>query len=301
MPQIFVYSDKYCCDIGKHVFPVEKYHLLKEKLIAEKYAKESDFVEPKPVNYEELLLVHSKEYLNDFLNLKWTHKTMTSELPLTLEIAELFKLSVGGTILASDIVLKHKIGFHIGGGWHHSFPDYAEGFCYIHDVAIAIKKLLRDKKVKRIATMDCDLHQGNGTAYIFSNIAEVFTFSIHQENLYPVKQKSNLDIGLDDYTGDKIYLEKLEGAVDKIFSEFKPEFIFYIAGADPYENDQLGLLKLTIEGLKKRDEIILKKCWKEKIPVVVTLAGGYAINTNDTVTIHYNTALTSIELLNLQN
>lgn len=285
----FIYSKKYFADLGKHVFPVEKYKLIHDKLIKTGVATSKDFLEPGKPSYEDLLLVHTKEYLDDLYNLKYSQRTMYSELPITKEIVDLFILSAGGTILATKTALKEGIALHIGGGWHHAFPEKGEGFCYINDVAVATRKLKKENILKKIAIIDCDLHQGNGTAFIFKDDKDVFTFSIHQENLYPVKQKSTLDIGLADFTDDKEYLSKLEYALNIIFSDFKPEFVFYLAGADPYENDQLGLLKVTIDGLKRRDKLVFSKCKETKIPVAITLAGGYARDTLDTVSIHYNT------------
>lgn len=292
----FIFSEKYICDIGIHVFPVDKFKKLYEKLQIEAKIKPESFIEPTPASKDELLLVHEPEYLDDLVNLRWTPRTSSSEVPLNKEIVELSILSAGGTILTCREALKNNASMHLCGGWHHAFPDHAEGFCYIHDMAIAIKKLQNEKLIKKAAVIDCDLHQGNGTAYIFKNDPSVFTFSMHQENLYPVKQKSNLDIGLADYTEDKEYLEKLNNALDKIFNEFKPDFVMYQAGADSYKDDQLGLLKLTIEGFKKRDEMVMERCKKAKVPVAITLGGGYAVKVEDTVQIHYNTAITMLSV-----
>lgn len=292
---IFVYSDKYCCDIGAHVFPVAKYSLLKQKLISELKLKETAFLESKPASIEEIQLVHTKEYVNDIINLKMTQRTMCSELPLTKEIINAFMISVGGTILASNIALKSHFAFHIGGGWHHAFPDKAEGFCYLNDVAVAVRKLQKKKQVKKISVIDCDLHQGNGTAFIFGDDPDVFTFSIHQENLYPIKQRSKLDIGLSDFADDSEYLRGLARGINEAVNNFKPEVVFYLAGADPYKEDQLGTLQITMDGLKKRDEMIIEACVKSNIPIIIALAGGYARETEDTVNIHLNTAKVMME------
>jgi acetoin utilization deacetylase AcuC-like enzyme len=297
MKKIFVYSDRYICDIGIHVFPIDKFKRLYEKLISESKIPKDLFMEPRPATNEELELVHTKEYLDDLYNLRWTQRTAYSEMILTKEIVDLSILSCGGTIIAAEYAIENKTPvMHLSGGWHHAFPDHAEGFCYINDIAVAIRKVKHDGKIKKAAVIDCDLHQGNGTAYIFKNDDDVFTFSIHQENLYPVKQKSDLDIGLDDFTQDDEYLEKLEDALRKIFHEFHPEFVIYQAGADPYEHDQLGLLKITMNGLKKRDELVMKYCKESNIPFVITLGGGYALDTEDTIKIHYNTALIMLNL-----
>jgi acetoin utilization deacetylase AcuC-like enzyme len=290
----FIYSSDVFADIGPHVFPVEKYHLLADKLVSGGHLKEQDFLAPSPATKEELLLVHTPEYLDDLLNLRWTYGTMHSEMPLTKEIVDFYILSAGGTILACREALNKGIGYNLGGGFHHAFPDHAEGFCYIHDIGVGLKVMLNEKRIRKAAVVDCDLHQGNGTAVIFQGDSRVFTFSIHQENLYPVKQKSDLDIGLENGAHDIIYLELLSGAMEKVLAH-KPELVVYQAGADPYERDQLGNLKLTMAGLKNRDELVIKACRGLGIPVAVTLGGGYAWDVADTVQIHLNTALVALE------
>jgi len=293
----FVYSSGYYADIGQHVFPLEKYRLIKERLIREGLLEEEDFLEPEPATLEDLLLVHTPEYMQDLFSLRWTHRTLYSELPLTEEIVRAFTLAAGGTILACQKALELKIGFNIGGGFHHAFPDHAEGFCYINDIAVGVARMKKDGKIKKGAVVDCDLHQGNGTAVIFQKDPTVFTFSIHQENLYPIKQRSDLDIGLPDFTNDEAYLGYLSPVVPKILEEHKPDLVVYQAGADPYERDQLGSLKLTLEGLKQRDEFVINECMKRDIPLAIVLGGGYAFNTLDTVTIHFQTSLSALEAL----
>jgi acetoin utilization deacetylase AcuC-like enzyme len=286
---IFVYSDKVYADIGEHVFPMHKYRLIRRRLIDEEILTEDDFIKPELATEDDLLLVHTKEYVQDFMSLRWTIRTERSELPLTADVRTSYLAGTGGTILACQKALDTKIAVNIGGGFHHAFPDHAEGFCYTNDVAIAVRRLQRDNNVKKFFVVDCDLHQGNGTAFIFRDDDDVFTFSIHQEKNYPLKQKSNLDIGLADRTSDTIYLAYVKKHVPKIMDEFTPDFVIYLAGADPYKYDQLGGLSLTIEGLRERDEFVMNECIKRSIPVGVLLAGGYAINTEDTITIHCNT------------
>ncbi len=285
----FIYSDKYEVNIGAHVFVTQKYRLVKERLIREGLAQEKDFICPQNSDIKDIALVHTTQYIDDMLNLKWTQRTVRSELPLTTEIINAYFLHAEGTILACEQALKDGIGMHIGGGFHHAFADHAEGFCYVNDIAVGIRKMQSLKKIKRAAVIDCDLHQGNGTANIFKNDPTVFTFSIHQELLYPIKEQSDWDIGLNDYTGDDEYLSLLQNAVNKIFREHKPELVIYVAGADPFYLDQLGSLRLTKEGLQKRDEIVIKNCREQNIPAAVTLAGGYAYDVKDTVEIHFNT------------
>jgi len=286
---IFVYSDKVYADIGEHVFPIYKYRLIQRKLTEDEVADEDDFLKPELATEEDLLLVHTREYVQDFMGLKWTVRTERSELPLTADIRTSYLAGTGATILACQKATDTKIAVNIGGGFHHAFPDHAEGFCYTNDIAIAVRRLQRDNDIKKVFIVDCDLHQGNGTAYIFRNDDNVFTFSIHQENNYPVKQRSDLDIGLPDRASDAVYLAYLRKHLLTILDEFAPDYVIYLAGADPYKYDQLGGLSLTIEGLRERDEFVMSECVERKIPIGVLLAGGYAINTDDTVTIHFNT------------
>ncbi|MBZ5564550.1 MAG: histone deacetylase, partial [Acidobacteriia bacterium] len=206
------------------------------------------------------------------------------------ELVRAVWLSAGGSILAGRLALEDCTAVNIGGGFHHAYPDHGEGFCVLHDVAIAIRRLQKDQAIERAMTVDCDVHQGNGTAAIFGGDHTVFTLSIHQENNYPYpKPPSTLDINMTDGMGDEEYLHALEAGLDQALAEFAPNLIFYIAGADPYREDQLGGLKLTLEGLEKRDHLVFEKARARKIPVAVTLAGGYARRVDDTVTIHTDT------------
>ncbi len=293
----FVYSERYHFNIGVHVFPTDKYKMVKQILLAQGLAQENDFYEPPEPSVDDIRLVHTKEYVDDMLNLRWTARTVRSELPLTWEIIYGYMLHTSGTILAANFALDDGIAMHIGGGFHHAFSDHAEGFCYINDIAVAIKKLMKEGKAQRVAVIDCDLHQGNGTARVFQDDPRVFTFSIHQEHLYPIKERSSWDIGLADETGDEEYNCHLQYAVPKIITEHKPEFVIYVAGADPYVDDQLGTLRLTKEGLALRDRIVIENCYKAKIPVLPVLAGGYALKTQDTAEIHTNTARECLRML----
>ncbi len=294
-----VYSDKYVTmDLEGHIFPNVKYKLILDKLIELGVVKENEIESPVEIRPEDLLIVHEKDYIDDFVNLRRTFRTLRSEMPLNASIVEGFILMAGGTLKASYIALEDGFGYHIGGGFHHAYEDHAEGFCYVNDIAFAIKKLLIEGKIERAAVIDCDLHQGNGTAHIFRNEERVFTFSIHEDPIYPwPKERSDLDIGLPALTGDEEYLGKLREAVPKIYDEFKPEFVVYQAGADPYVRDIIGDLRLTIDGLKERDKIVLGEAHKRGIPVAITLGGGYAPELQDTVQIHVNTALVAYELM----
>jgi acetoin utilization deacetylase AcuC-like enzyme len=285
-----VWSDAYEVDLFGHVFPVEKYRLIRDEILKRGIATESDFVEAAPADNRDLELVHTHEYVDDLTNLRQSHRTMRSELALTREIADAYIISAGGTVTASELALADGVCVHIGGGYHHAYPDHAEGFCYLNDVAIAVARLKRDGAVSRIAVIDCDLHQGNGTAFIFGRDPDVFTFSIHQENNYPPKERSDLDIGLPDGADDDLYMQEL-GVVSRILDNHKPEMVFYLAGADPFADDKLGGLGLTKQGLRCRDRFVFGETGSRHIPVCVVLAGGYACDVRDDVDIHVGTII----------
>lgn len=290
-----VYSPEYECDIGRHVFPTQKFRLVRDALIATGALDVRDVITAAAAPRADLLLVHTPEYLDDLEQLRWTPRTRMSELPLTPEIVRAYVLAAGGTTRAAAEALTHGVGVHLGGGFHHAFADLASGFCYINDLAVAIRVLLRDGRIRRAAVVDCDLHQGNGTAHVFRADPTVFTFSIHQEHLYPVKEKSDLDIGLESGAGDEEYHRRLAAALPRVW-DHRPELVLYQAGADPYQDDQLGALRLTIDGLLARDTLVLEGCVARGIPVVVTLGGGYARQVADTVRIHHNTCALALEL-----
>ena len=290
-PLKFVYNESYwMVDIGNHVFPLLKYRLIYEKLISWGIKKES-VLESKPAQDEDILRVHSERYLKKLKSGKLSQAEMMAlELPYSPDLLHFARLHVGGTIIAAERAMEEGMAAHLGGGFHHAFSDHGEGFCVLNDVAVAIEKLRHAGVIQKVLVVDCDVHQGNGTAAIFSKHESVFTFSIHQMDIYPAhKSESTLDIGLWSGEGDGEYLDALESHFPRIFEEFKPDVVFYLAGADPYTKDQLGGLQLTLEGLKERDEILIGSARKLKIPVVILLAGGYAIDVADTVAIHLNT------------
>ncbi|MBM9501618.1 histone deacetylase [Leptospira sp. 201903071] len=284
-----VYHPDYNMDLGPHVFPARKYQMVYNLVKQDPKLADLFVHKPDPAKEKELALVHTKEFLKDFFSLKLTERTQYSELPLTKQIVQSFVLAVGGTILSMELTKKYKFVYHIGGGFHHSMPDRAEGFCYLNDAAIAGKLFQRQNPGKKVLYIDLDLHQGNGNSVVFQNDPHVFTFSMHQENLYPKKEKSGMDVALLEGTDDKKYHELLEESLEKIYSSFQPDLIFYIAGADPFEGDSLGDLKLTFQGLRKRDKIVKEFALRVDAPVVILPAGGYAKDFHDTVTIHYNT------------
>jgi acetoin utilization deacetylase AcuC-like enzyme len=289
-----VFSPEYECDIGCHVFPTIKYRLVRDVLIADGVIRADDVIRPELATDADLLLVHTAEYLADLGALRRTPRTAMSELPLTAEIVRAYVLAAGGTTLASRRALGAGAGVHIGGGFHHAFAELASGFCYVNDLAVAIRVLQRDGAIERAAVVDCDLHQGNGTAHVFRDDERVFTFSIHQEHLYPVKEKSDLDIGLENGADDGTFNGHLGRALEHVWAH-GPDIVLYQAGADPYLDDQLGSLRLTLEGLRERDRLVIEGCAERRIPVVVTLGGGYARRVTDTVTIHRNTCALAVE------
>ena len=298
LPFKLVYHDGYDLNLGAHVFPSQKYRLIRERLLSDGFAEPNDFVQPEPASDEDLMLVHQRGWVQrlkhgtlDYLEI------LKLEIPYSQKMVQAFWLAAGGTILASRNALRDGVGFNIGGGFHHAFPGHGEGFCAIHDVAVAIRKMQSEKRIARAMVVDCDVHDGNGTAGIFADDPTVFTISIHQLHNYPsIKPPSNIDIDLEDGAGDEEYLEKLGAACRTAMNEFRPQMVAYVAGADPYREDQLGGLSLTIEGLKRRDRLVFDLSREHAAPVVVTLAGGYAIRVEDTVTIHANTAKAAAEI-----
>jgi acetoin utilization deacetylase AcuC-like enzyme len=280
-------------NLGPHVFPSQKFRLIHELLLREGIAMKDDFLRPERATDEDVLRVHTAD---------WVHKLKTGtltasdvmllEVPYSPELVEAVWLAAGGSILAGQSALRDGFGSNLSGGFHHAYPGHGEGFCAIHDVAVAIRKLQADGTVNRAMVVDTDVHHGNGTAAIFGKDATVFTISIHQENNYPAhKPPSSIDLNMADRVDDEEYLDALIPAVQKALDEFGPDILFYVGGADPYCEDQLGGLSLTKEGLKERDRKVFEEARKRKIPVATTLAGGYARCVEDTVRIHVNTIL----------
>lgn len=285
-----VYSHKYNLPLGNHVFPAIKYEQLYNLFSLDEELGKVEIFHPEPVNRNTLELVHTKNYLNDLLTLSITDSTKLSELPLNQSILDAFLYGVGGTLLSVELTERYEFVFNIGGGYHHSYPDHAEGFCYLNDVGVAAIDFLRKNPEKKILIIDLDVHQGNGNSVIFQNEDRVYTFSMHQENLYPRKEKSDFDVGLADGCGDGEYLSVLNESLEKISESFLPDLIFYLAGADPFEDDRLGSLKITKNGLISRDRMVKEFALKYRSKVVILTAGGYSYDTNDTVQIHCNTA-----------
>jgi acetoin utilization deacetylase AcuC-like enzyme len=286
---VLIYHSQYNLELPGHVFPAHKYSHLYNRVKKDPVFASWDILRPERVLDHDLELVHTKEYLDDLFSYEHTVRTMYSELPLNRNIVSSFCYGVGGTVLAMELTAKHKFAFNMGGGYHHSFPDRAEGFCYLNDVAIAIKKSKETSENHKALIIDLDLHQGNGNSYIFQYDDKVFTFSMHQGNIYPRKEISNLDVHLEPGIKDDQYLTLLRDSLQKVKNTFEPDIVYYLAGADPYEDDSLGELKVSMKGLKERDRLVRSFCTDSDIPCVITLAGGYARDFRDTVEIHFNT------------
>lgn len=303
LPYRLIYSEHYDLNLGGHVFPSKKYKWLHDRLRWTRFAGEEDFQEPEPATEAEVLLVHEAEWVNKLRNGTLTYQEILKlEIPYSRQMVDAFFMCAGGTILAARQALGtgigFGIGFNVGGGFHHAFPGHGEGFCAINDIAVAIRVLQREGAIKRAMVVDCDVHHGNGTAAIFKGDVSVFTLSIHQFNNYPSeKPMSSLDIHLADGIGDAEYLQRLGNGYRAALTMFKPELLIYVAGADPYYEDQLGGLSLTFDGLMERDRLVLWTARQQKIPVAIVLAGGYAQSVEDTITIHANTAAIAREML----
>ena len=285
------YSPYYYADIGEgHVFPIKKFELVRDKLLEEGTLSLDEIREPEPASVEDVRLVHTEDYVNRLINGELTAKEVRKlGLPWSKSLVRRSFLATSGTINAAKHALSSGIASNLAGGTHHSFPDRGEGFCVLNDVAVAVRVLQKEKLASRFLIVDLDVHQGNGTAFIFKDDESVFTFSIHGAKNYPLfKEVSNLDIELPDKTSDKEYFETLEEALPRIFLH-DPDIIFYLGGADPFEKDKLGRLSLTMDGLKRRDEIVLRFAKEKQTPIVTVMSGGYALDINDTVEIHANT------------
>jgi acetoin utilization deacetylase AcuC-like enzyme len=326
LPFKLVYSEKYFLPIGEHVFRADKYRMIRELLLQQQVADETDFVVPQPAGEADVVLVHSPHYVSKLMEGSLSaREELEMEIPYSPQVVDAFMIHTGGSILAAELALKDGVCINIGGGFHHAFPEHGEGFCMINDFAVAIRVMQKRGLIGRAMTVDCDVHQGNGTAFIFGNAAhrpntlpswsaamlgvpeneiiaqgpsnEVFTISLHQENNYPfVKPPSSIDVNLRDGCDDSEYLAWLDNALSSGLRQFEPELICYVAGADPFCEDQLGGLNLTIEGLKRRDELVFRAASAHDIPVMVTFAGGYARRVEDTVAIHANTVVAAAEV-----
>ncbi len=298
LPFPLIYSDGYDLNLGEHVFPAVKYRLIHERLLADQVAGPEDFQPPQPASDDDVLLVHDADYVDRLKNGKLSYsEILRLEIPFSPQMVRAVWLAAGGSILAARKAMESGAAINIGGGFHHAYPDHGEGFCAIHDVAIAIRRLQKDGAIRTAAVVDCDVHHGNGTAAIFTRDSSVFTLSLHQENNYPhPKPPSTMDIHLPDGIRDEEYLKRLDEGVAAALAA-KPDLLCYIAGADPYYQDQLGGLCLTMDGLRRRDALVATAARRAGVPVMVTLAGGYAARLVDTVEIHVNTVRALAEVM----
>jgi acetoin utilization deacetylase AcuC-like enzyme len=285
------YTPRYYADIGEgHVFPIRKFELVRDQLLREGTLRPEQIIEPQPAPVADVLLVHTEDYVT-----RLRAGTLTAReirrlgLPWSKALVRRSFLAAGGTMGAARWALEEGVGANLAGGTHHAFPDHGEGFCVLNDVAIAIRVLRRDGLIRRAGVVDCDVHQGNGTATIFVNDPDVFTFSMHGAKNYPLfKARSALDVELPDATSDADYLEALARHLPRVFAH-GPDIVFYLGGADPFAGDRLGRLALSIQGLRARDEYVLRACRAHRTPLVTVMSGGYAADINDTVEIHCNT------------
>jgi acetoin utilization deacetylase AcuC-like enzyme len=293
LPLKLIYHEDYDLNLGAHVFPSQKYRLIRDRLLGDGSASPEDFLAPEPASDEDVLRVHTPDYVHKLKTGTLSREEVARlEVPHSKELVRAVWLAAGGSILAARRALEDGLAANIGGGFHHACPDHGEGFCVIHDVAIAIRRLQSERALQRAMVVDTDVHQGNGTAVIFAGDSSVYTLSIHQERNYPhPKPPSTVDINLPDGIADDEYLEILEEHLDDAFSEYSAELLFYVAGADPYIEDQLGGLALTMGGLARRDALVFDYARRNGVPVAIALAGGYARRVEDTVKIHAATIL----------
>jgi acetoin utilization deacetylase AcuC-like enzyme len=286
------YSDHFVLPLPEgHKFPMAKYARLRERILAEGIISAGDLQEAPLASVEDLQLVHDAEYV-DAVRTGTVAPDIQRRIgfPWSPQMVERSRRSVGATIAAAMAALEDGVAANLAGGTHHAFADRGEGFCVFNDVAVGARVLQREHHASRIAIIDLDVHQGNGTAVIFQNDPTVFTFSMHGEKNFPFKKEtSDLDVPLADGTGDEEYLTLLQQHLPEVLDRHQPEFVFYLAGADPFEGDRLGRLKMTIVGLRHRDEIVLRACAASGLPVAVSMSGGYATDVDAIVTIHTNT------------
>lgn len=286
------WSPLYCHPLpAGHRFPMEKYNLLPEQLLYEGTLTNESFFTPSLLEEKDILRVHTREYWEKLKNLTLNPKEVRATgFPLSRQLIERERVIARGTIQCAEYALQYGIAMNIAGGTHHAFTNRGEGFCLLNDIALAARYLLDNHKAQRILVVDLDVHQGNGTAEIFRNEPAVFTFSMHGANNYPrIKEQSDCDLALPDGTGDRLYLYELEKHMDKLFDTIRPDFVFFQAGVDVLATDKLGRLALSIDGCRRRDELVLSFCRQGRVPVVVSMGGGYSPRLADILEAHANT------------
>ena len=297
LPFRLLFHPAFTVDLGRHVFPAQKYRLVRDRLLETGRADHGDFVTPLPASDEDVLRVHTAEYVRKIKSGDLTPaERATLEVPWSPALVDAAWLAAGASIEAARRARADGCAFALSGGFHHAFADHGEGFCLIHDVAIATRALRASGEIGRVAIVDLDVHHGNGTASIFAGDPDTFTVSLHQEHNYPAdKPPSRVDVGLADGTTDVAYLAALEHVLPQAM-DTAPELLWYLAGADPYQHDLLGGLALTLDGLRERDRMVFAAARRAGVPVAVTLAGGYAERSSDTVTIHANTVAAAAQV-----
>lgn len=281
-----------------HRFPMLKYELIPQQLLYEGLVSTSNFYEPNLADRETVCLAHDEGYVNHLLDLTLDPKMIRRiGFPLSKSLVDRELYLVDGTIQGCHYAIQHGVAFNVAGGTHHAGKDFGEGFCLLNDQAVAAAYLWKEMLAKLILIIDLDVHQGNGTAHIFRNHPSIFTFSIHGEKNYPfIKEKSYVDIGLEDGVADGAYLELLDDQLKSIFQEVKPDFVFYQAGVDVLATDKLGKLELTAKGCQRRDELVFRYCFEYQVPVQVSMGGGYSSQIKDIVNAHVATYRTAIDL-----
>jgi len=286
-----------------HTFPIGKYALLRQRVVAAALVRPEDLRVPHAASDKELLRAHDEDYLRRILHGELTQQEIRRiGFPWSAELVERARRSSGATIEACRAALQEGVGINLAGGTHHAFRDHGEGFCIFNDGAIAVRAMQAESRVRRIIIIDCDVHQGNGTAAILTNDPTVFTFSIHGKNNFPVrKEPSDLDIALDDGADDPAYLKALDTGLTHVMERARAELAIYLAGADPYTDDRYGHLALTKAGLEKRDRLVFDRCRRLGLPVAVTMGGGYAREVKDTVDIHFQTVKIASEMVKQSN
>lgn len=286
------WADSYVLPLpATHRFPMSKYEVLPQQLLHEGTIRSANVFHPKPISREWIVRTHNESYWNRLNNLELTPKEIRrTGFPLTSSVIDREVTIMQGTLECTDFALQHGIAMNIAGGTHHAFTDKGEGFCLLNDIAIAANYLLSQGLVRQILVVDLDVHQGNGTAQIFKGDPRVFTFSMHGANNYPmIKENSDLDIGLPDFTDDNFYLRMLDSNLKNLLDQVEPDFIFFQSGVDILATDRLGRLSISREGCKQRDRIVLEAAHKNKIPIVASMGGGYSRDFRDIIEAHANT------------
>ena len=283
----------------EHRFPMPKYSRLRERVMTEGVIRSDDLIIPEAATDEQILRAHDADYLEKVKTGGLTAKEIRRiGFPWTPEMVERSRRSSGATIAACRTALVEGLAVNLAGGTHHAFRDHGEGYCVFNDSAIAARAMQAEGRARRLVVLDCDVHQGNGTAAILKGDSTIFTFSIHGEKNFPYhKEQSDLDIELLDGTSDRVYLDMLEEGVQRALALSHADLAIYLAGADPYEGDRLGRLKLTKDGLRQRDEMVLELCKARELPVAITMAGGYARNVEDIADIHLATIKVAAEMI----